>query len=123
MTEKILTRREIPALQKTNVPVFAGFELGATASTTSEKHSFEMQTFAERPAITARAWWRYSGADRPPLRIGLLLDGPELSNVSAAAIEDIQASNFATIELAVYRKSVVTPHPRGGRFRRVTNAH
>src|SRR5215469_408668 len=117
MTEKIPTRREIPAFRKTNAPVFAGIELGAAASATSEEHSLQMQPFAERPAITSRAWWRYSGADRPPLRIGLLLDGPELSNVCAAAIEDIQASNFAKIELAVYRKSVVTPRPRGGRFR------
>src|SRR5215469_8051157 len=116
MTEKIPTRREIPAFRKTNAPVFADIELGAAASATSEEHSLQMQSFAERPAITSRAWWRHSGADRPPLRIGLLLDGPELSNVFAATIEDVQASNFAKIELAVYR-TVVTPRPRGGRFR------
>ncbi len=37
--------------------------------------------------------------------MGLLLDGPELSRLSAAVIEDIQASNFARIEFAVYRKA------------------
>jgi len=59
----------------------------------------------ERPGYTSKALWLHSPADRPPLRIGLLLDGPELSAFSASVIEDIQASNFAKIELAVYRKS------------------
>jgi hypothetical protein len=48
--------------------------------------------------------WRFSPADRPPLRIGLLLDSTELSLFYARIIEDIQASNFAKIELLVFRK-------------------
>src|SRR5271163_2255369 len=48
--------------------------------------------------------WRFSPADRPPLRVGLLLDSTELSLFYARIIEDIQASNFARIELLVFRK-------------------
>lgn len=59
----------------------------------------------DRPGYTSKALWLHSPADRPPLRIGLLLDSPELSALFASVIEDIQASNFASIELAVYRKS------------------
>src|SRR5215831_15989869 len=60
-----------------------------------------------RPAYTSKALWLRSDADRPPLRIGLLLDGTELSALFASVIKDIQSSNFATIELAVYRKALV----------------
>jgi len=49
-------------------------------------------------------FFRVSSADRPPLRIGILLDSPKLSAFFARIIEDIQASNFARIELLVYRK-------------------
>src|SRR5215467_6756748 len=48
--------------------------------------------------------FRFSSASHPPLRIGLLLDGTKLSAFFARIIEDIQASNFARIELLVYRK-------------------
>ncbi len=48
--------------------------------------------------------WRFSPSDRPPLRVGLLLDSAELSLFYARIIEDIQASNFAKIELLVFRK-------------------
>jgi hypothetical protein len=54
--------------------------------------------------------WRFSAADRPPLRIGLLLDDSKLSRFSARIIEDIQASNFARIELLVFKKKT-TPSP------------
>jgi hypothetical protein len=47
------------------------------------------------------------------LRIGLLLDGVKLSRFFAMIIEDIQASNFAKIELLVLRKaSEKPPEPR-----------
>lgn len=49
--------------------------------------------------------WRYSPAHRPPLRIGLLLDDTRLSRFSARIIEDIQASNFARLELLVFKKT------------------
>jgi hypothetical protein len=45
-----------------------------------------------------------SSADRPSLRIGILLDSPKLSAFFARIIDDIQASNFARIELLVFRK-------------------
>jgi len=48
--------------------------------------------------------WRYSAADRPPLRIGLLLDSDKLALFFTKIIEDIQSSNFARIEMLVYRK-------------------
>jgi hypothetical protein len=52
--------------------------------------------------------WRFSPAHHPPLRVGLLLDGPNLSAFFARVIEDIRASNFANLELLVFRK----PHAR-----------
>src|SRR5271157_40278 len=53
--------------------------------------------------------WRFSPADRPRLRIGLLLDSTELSLFYARIIEDIQASNFAKLELLVFRKAATPP--------------
>lgn len=50
--------------------------------------------------------FRISPADQPPLRIGILLDGPKLSTFFVQIIEDIQASNFARIELLIYRKKM-----------------
>ena len=50
--------------------------------------------------------WRFSPAQRPPLRIGVLLDDTRLSRFQARIIEDIQASNFARIELLVFSKGV-----------------
>ena len=52
--------------------------------------------------------FRTSPAHNPPLRIGILLDGAELSAFFARIIEDVQASNFARIELLVYRKRPAT---------------
>src|SRR5256885_16976964 len=48
--------------------------------------------------------FRLSPAVRPPLRIGLLLDGPKLSAFFAKIIEDIAGSNFAKVELLVFQK-------------------
>jgi len=48
--------------------------------------------------------FRFSPAVRPPLRIGLLLDGPKLPAFFARIIEDIQGSNFANLELLVFWK-------------------
>lgn len=53
--------------------------------------------------------WRFSPADRPPLRIGLLLDDTKLSRFSARIIEDIQASNFARLELLVFKNAPAPP--------------
>lgn len=52
------------------------------------------------------SYYRISPADRAPLRIGLLLDSTdEIAAYAATVIEDIKASNFATIELLVVRKT------------------
>ncbi|PYX04984.1 MAG: hypothetical protein DMG88_22925 [Acidobacteria bacterium] len=48
--------------------------------------------------------WRFSPAAHPALRVGLLLDGPHLSAFFARVIQDIRASNFANLELLVFRK-------------------
>lgn len=53
---------------------------------------------------TTNLLWCHSPSNNPPLRIGLLLDSPELSRFARTIIEDIQSSNFANIELAVLRK-------------------
>ena len=49
--------------------------------------------------------WSLSPADRPQLRTGVLLDSPKLALFCAKIIQDIQTSNFARIELLVYRKA------------------
>ena len=48
--------------------------------------------------------FRFSPAVGSPLRIGILLDTPKLSAFFARIIEDIQGSNFANLELLVFRK-------------------
>ena len=55
--------------------------------------------------------FRFSRAARPPLRIGLLLDSPKLSAFFAKIIEDITGSNFANLELLVFRKKTQAPAP------------
>jgi hypothetical protein len=60
-------------------------------------------------------FFHFSPAQKPPLRIGLLLDSARLSAFFARVIEDIQDSNFANIELLVFRKTVASdpkPQPR-----------
>jgi hypothetical protein len=57
--------------------------------------------------------FRFSSADHPPLRIGILLDGTKLSAFFARILEDIEKSNFARIELLVYRKKALqAPRPQ-----------
>jgi hypothetical protein len=68
------------------------------------------------------SYFRTSPAARGPLRIGLLLDTPKLSAFAARILEDIQASNFAKIVLAVYRKapqSADNEHARNSKLRSV----
>jgi hypothetical protein len=54
--------------------------------------------------LSPRSFWRISSSSNPPLRIGLLVDGVRMSRFFATIIEDIQASNFANIELLVFRR-------------------
>jgi len=55
---------------------------------------------------TPNRYYRISAGNRPPLRIGLLLDSIDrISAFFARNIEDIQASNFAKIELLILKKS------------------
>jgi hypothetical protein len=54
--------------------------------------------------LSPRSFWRNSSSSNPPLRIGILLDSVKLSRFFATILEDIQASNFARIELLVFRK-------------------
>jgi hypothetical protein len=63
------------------------------------------------PVPLGIAPWSLSTANRPPLRIGLLLDSPKMALFCSKIIQDIQASNFAKIELLVYRKAVAKPSP------------
>src|SRR5256714_2839290 len=56
--------------------------------------------------------FRFSPAGRPPLRIGLLLDGPKLPAFFARIIEDITGSNFANLELLVFWKKTQPLAPK-----------
>ena len=49
--------------------------------------------------------------DRPPLRIGLLIDGYTLPASIAAVVDDITASDFARIELVVLNGAAVASNP------------
>jgi len=60
--------------------------------------------------------FRFSPAAQPPLRIGIMLDSSKPSGFFAQVIEDIQASNFAKIELLVYRKKSSAPKPPNSRL-------
>ncbi len=59
----------------------------------------------QAPAPLGIAPWSFSPASRSPLKIGLLLDSPKMALFCSKIIQDIQTSNFAKIELLVYRKS------------------
>jgi hypothetical protein len=62
----------------------------------------------------------HSSSGRPPLRIGLLLDGLSLPRCFAEIIEHIERSNFARIELLVIRAEPAAAHPpapRGSKWR------
>ncbi len=52
-----------------------------------------------------------SSSEKPPLRIGILLDSPVLAAAFASVIADIQRSDFARIELLVYNASKTAPGP------------
>jgi len=52
-----------------------------------------------------------SSSDRPPLRIGILLDGSRLIRVFEEIIRDIQQCDFAHIELLIYHRSNVVSPP------------
>ena len=49
-----------------------------------------------------------SSADRPPLRVGLLLDSSRLSRAMASVIEDLRSSDFVRIELIVFNAGAST---------------
>jgi hypothetical protein len=68
------------------------------------------------------SYFRVSPASRPLLRIGLLLDNPNISAFSARILEDIQASNFAKIVLAVYRKTAPPLARENGRNSKARSA-
>lgn len=59
-----------------------------------------------------------SSADRPPLRVGILVDSARLSNATASIIRDLQSSDFVRIELVVFNASAApsAPHRRGLRL-------
>ena len=50
-------------------------------------------------------YYRNSSADRPLLRVGVIVDSPdEVPAFAATIIEDVRASNFARIELLIVRR-------------------
>jgi len=59
-------------------------------------------------------YYRISTSDRPPLRVGLLLDSrDQLPAYAARIVDDIRASNFAQIKLLNVRKSSASTPPDG----------
>jgi hypothetical protein len=67
-----------------------------------------------------RSFYLESTADRPPLRIGLLLDGKICPRFAASVIEDLVRSNFARLEFVVYKADPAPrPAPRAPLLTRV----
>ncbi|MGI8497927.1 MAG: hypothetical protein ACR2OG_10150 [Gemmatimonadaceae bacterium] len=64
------------------------------------------------PDSTISSFFLHSSADRPPLRIGILLDDVRLSRVFAGIIEDIRACNFARVELLIFNADAEASTPR-----------
>src|SRR5260370_13893520 len=71
-----------------------------------------MHMFSASMTVSMIQSFRFSPADRAPLRIGILLDSPKLSGFFAKIIEDIQDSNFAAINLLVFRKRAADSSPK-----------
>jgi len=82
-----------------------------------------MSQFPNRPASAPRvhnvqmlsSLYRQSESDRPPLRIGLLLDSAELPSCFAEVVDHILESNFARLELLVFNAETekkAEPPPR-----------
>jgi len=87
-----------------------GFSQLASAQNRAGVHGLEESEPLARSIVQSpRSFWRTSSSSHPPLRIGLLLDGVKLSRFFATIIEDIQASNFAKIELLIFRKAAEKP--------------
>ncbi len=74
------------------------------------------------PGRTSSALWLRSPALNPPLRIGLLLNDTKLPRFCARIVEDILASNFATLELLVCHKTplALASAPSKSLARRIT---
>jgi len=70
------------------------------------------------PIISLGSFWRISPSTNPALRIGLLLDDVKMSRFFATIVEDIRASNFARLELSIFRK-VLSTNRRANLFSRV----
>ena len=54
------------------------------------------------PRGTLSDLYVHSRSSNPPLRVGLLLDGPYLMRAFASVLDDLARSNFARVELVVY---------------------
>src|SRR3974390_3461339 len=59
-------------------------------------------------------------SSNPPLRIGILLDGFELSRAFEAVVDHVQSSNFAKIELLIVNQREVHPPVRARSSRLIT---
>ena len=65
----------------------------------------------EQPDTASASPWLHSPALKPPLRVGILLDGPALPRFSARIIADLQASNFVELALLVFKKPSAVAAP------------
>jgi hypothetical protein len=64
--------------------------------------------------------FRLSSAERPPLKIGLLLDSPKLKRCFISVLEDIRSSNFAVLDCVIMqRQSTEAHHGKRTRLRSV----
>jgi hypothetical protein len=70
-------------------------------------------------SVIVEQYYLHSNADRPALRIGVLVDGPQLVAPFAAVLDHISRSNFARLELIVKNALEETPIAPGRRVRGV----
>lgn len=67
-----------------------------------------LASFLEGSGHTTSSLWLHSPSPNPPLRIGLLLDGDQLPRFCRRIVAQIRASNFANVELLVYKKPILS---------------
>ena len=67
----------------------------------------------ETKVSPAAAFWRFSPANNPQLRVGVLLDGLQIPRFFCKVLEDIRASNFVHLEMLIFQVPPTPPKREG----------
>ncbi|HEX6505144.1 MAG TPA: hypothetical protein VF011_18020 [Terriglobales bacterium] len=78
---------------------------------TVESTQIRQQAVSQGTVITRNSVWRLSSGAGPALRIGVLVDNTYLERCFAAVLEDIRSSNFAKLEIILFRNHPPSASP------------